>query len=93
MAERFTEFVLKLAEDPQQLARFREDSAAAMNAANLSPAEQVALLSGNASVIRQAITADISADDLETTSESVWPITVLVAVTLVVLVTKPEAEY
>lgn len=92
MAEKFTEFILALAEDPGKLAQFREDSAAAMDAAELSAAEQAIVLSGNASVIRQAITTDISADELESEmAGSVWPITVLVAVTVAVLIAETES--
>jgi hypothetical protein len=56
MAENFTNFVLKLAQDPQTLTQFQKQPESTMKAANLSPAEQSILLSGNADIIRQAIT-------------------------------------
>ena len=85
MAEKFTNFVLALAEDPQALAKFMEDPTPAMEAADLSRAEQAVMTSGNAAMIRQAITADVSADEVGgELAGSIWPITVVIAVTVVV---------
>ncbi|MFJ7906664.1 hypothetical protein [Kitasatospora sp. NPDC096204] len=85
MAEKFTEFVLKLAEDPGTLARFREDSLATMSAAGLTPAEQVVLASADATLIRNALAADIGAKaKFEAASHGFWPVYVVVAVTVAV---------
>jgi hypothetical protein len=92
MAEDFTNFVLKLAEDPQTLAQFREHPTETMKSANLSPAEQSILLSGNAGVIREAITADVSADEVGGDLGGIWPIYVVVAVTVVVRAVDAEGS-
>lgn len=55
-----------------------------MQAANLTPAEQAALTSGNASVIRQALAADTMQEAEMLEAGGIWPITVVVAVTVVV---------
>ncbi|MFD4032741.1 hypothetical protein ACFWVP_20070 [Streptomyces sp. NPDC058637] len=46
IAQKFTELVLKIAEDPSALARFREDATGTMEGAGLTPAEQTVLASG-----------------------------------------------
>lgn len=84
MAENFTRFVLNLAQDPQALAQFHADAPSVMQAANLTPAEQAALTSGNASVIRQALAADTMQEAEMLEAGGIWPITVVVAVTVVV---------
>jgi len=58
MASNFTNFLLSIVEDPQQLEAFKKDPHAVMEAAGLTPAEQALLLSGNAQLIRSAIVAD-----------------------------------
>ena len=91
MAEHFTNLVLKLAQDPETLSQFREQPTAVMEAANLSPAEQSILLSGNASLIRTALTADTSAEMAkDELSDGLWPVTVVVAITVVVAVAEGE---
>lgn len=58
MASNFTNFLLSIGEDPQQLEDFKKDPQAVMVAASLTPAEQALLLSGNVQLIRSAILAD-----------------------------------
>ncbi len=89
MAENFTNFVLKLAQDPQTLAQFQKQPDPTMKAADLSPAEQSILLSGNAAVIREALVADVGGKDL---AGSIWPITVVVAVSIAVFVHAADTE-
>ena len=85
MAEDFTNLVLKLAQDPATLREFREQPTSVMEYANLSPAEQTILLSGDASLIRRALIADNSAEIAKAElSGGIWPITVVVAITVVV---------
>ena len=58
MASNFTNFLLSIGENSQQLEDFKKDPQAVMEAAGLTPAEQALLLSGNAQLIRSAIVAD-----------------------------------
>ncbi len=60
MAENFTNFVLKLAQDPQTLAQFQKQPDVIMKQAGLSPAEQTVLLSNDPALIRNALAADTS---------------------------------
>lgn len=58
MASNFTNFLLSIGEDPQQLEAFKQDPNAAMDAAGLTPAEKTLLLSGNTQLIRSALVSD-----------------------------------
>jgi hypothetical protein len=58
MASNFTNFILSIGEDPQQLEAFKQDPHAVMDAAGLTPAEKTLLLSGNAQMIRSALVSD-----------------------------------
>jgi hypothetical protein len=60
MADNFTQFVLGLASDPQQLSQFQKNPDAAMSSAGLSGAEASVLKSGNSALIRQAITRGVA---------------------------------
>lgn len=59
MAERFTDFVLKLASDPRAVQQFKSDPDAEIKRAGLSSAEQAVLASGNPALLREAIAKDI----------------------------------
>jgi hypothetical protein len=58
MASNFTNFLLKLGEDPQLLEKFKQNPDSAMDDAGLTPAEKALLLSGNVPLIRTAIVND-----------------------------------
>ena len=58
MASNFTNFLLKLGEDPQLLERFKKNPDRAMEEEGLTPAERTLLLSGDAKLIRSAIVND-----------------------------------
>jgi hypothetical protein len=58
MASNFTNFLLSIGEDPQQLEAFKQNPDAAMDAAGLTAAEKTLLLSGNTQLIRSAIVSD-----------------------------------
>ena len=58
MATNFTNFLLSIGENPQQLEAFKKDPDAVMDAAGLTPAEKALLFSGDAQLIRSAIVAD-----------------------------------
>jgi hypothetical protein len=58
MASKFTNFLLSIGEDPQQLEAFKQDPHAVMDAAGLTPAEKTLLLSGNTQLIRSALVSD-----------------------------------
>lgn len=60
MAENFTNFVLKLAQDPQTLTQFQKQPDVVMKQAGLSPAEQTVLLSNDPILIKNAVAADTS---------------------------------
>jgi hypothetical protein len=58
MASNFTNFLVKLSEDPQQLEAFQQNPHAVMDTAGLTPAEKTLLMSGNMTLIRQALVSD-----------------------------------
>jgi hypothetical protein len=58
MASNFTNLLLTLGEDPQQLEAFKQDPDTVMFAAGLTSAEKTFLLSGNVQLIRLAIVND-----------------------------------
>ena len=58
MASNFTNFLLKLGEDPQLLEKFKKNPDLAMEEEGLTPAERTLLLSGDAKLIRSAIVND-----------------------------------
>jgi hypothetical protein len=60
MAERFTEFVLSLAEEPDKLAELIKDPNAFLKDVDLTAAEKALIKSGNPDLIRAAITEDLS---------------------------------
>lgn len=59
MSTRFTDFVLKLAEDPALLNAYQEDPLAAAKTAGLSPAEQSILVNPTPKIVRDAIVQEI----------------------------------
>jgi len=59
MSTRFTDFVLKLAEDASLLNTYQADPLAAAKAAGLSPAEQSILVNPTPKIIRDAIVKEI----------------------------------
>lgn len=59
MSTRFTDFVLKLAEDPTLLTAYQEDPLAAARSAGLSPAEQSILVNPTPTIVRDAIVQEI----------------------------------
>lgn len=59
MSTRFTDFVLKLAEDTSLLNAYKEDPLAAAKAAGLSPAEQSILVNPTPKIVRDAIVQEI----------------------------------
>lgn len=75
MAERFTDFVLKLAQDPKSLEDFRKDPDQAIKRTGLSPAEQAILASANPALIRDAIAADLGSGRPEAAAE--WVVVVV----------------
>ena len=58
MASNFTNFLLKLGEDPKLLEKYKENPDQAMEEEGLTPAERALLLSGDAKLIRIAIVND-----------------------------------
>ena len=58
MASNFTNFLLKLGEDPKLLEKYKENPDQAMEEEGLTPAERALLLSGDAKLIRSAIVND-----------------------------------
>ena len=59
MAEKFTKFILTLAEDPKELGRFQANPDQVAKEAGLTPAEQAVLISRDSITIRDAIITDI----------------------------------
>ena len=55
MASNFTNFLLKLGDDPALLEKFKQNPDHAMEEEGLTPAERALLLSGDAKLIRAAI--------------------------------------
>lgn len=64
MPESLTNFVLKLAEEPDELHRFQAGPVEMMDAAGLSKAEQALLLSNDPKLIRNAIAADTNGPEM-----------------------------
>lgn len=60
MPERFTNFVLNLAQDPRSLRQFQLQPDALMADAGLTAAEQAVMLSNDPALIRNALAADTS---------------------------------
>src|SRR5437899_9009742 len=58
MATNFTNFLLSIGENPQQLEAFKQNPDAVMDAAGLTPAEKTLLLSGNIQLIRSTLLSD-----------------------------------
>jgi hypothetical protein len=75
MAEKFTEFMMSLAQDPQALSAFKARPEAAIKAAGLSAAERAVILSKDPSLIRKALTTDVGR--LASESEGVQVIVVV----------------
>lgn len=63
MTSKFTDFILRLAEDATFLAEFSERPAEVARAAGLSAAEQAILANPTPAVLSQAILNEISRDD------------------------------
>lgn len=83
MAESLTNFVLKLAEDPNVLNRFQTEPVDMMERAGLSKAEQAVLLSNDPKLIRNAIAADTNGpEELAGTT---------IVITAIIIV-RPEVE-
>ena len=83
MADRLTDFVIKLASDPQAVENFRKDPESSVRAAGLSAAEQTVLASGNPVLMRQAIA--VSSGQLGGQAAAEWVI-------VIVLVKKAEIQ-
>jgi len=60
MASNFTDFVLRLAEDPRLLAKFSENPIEVIRSAGLTDAEQAILTNPTPALISQAIINEIS---------------------------------
>lgn len=58
MASNFTNFLVKLGEDPRLLEKFKQNPDSAMNDEGLTPAEKTLLMSGDVQLIRSAIIND-----------------------------------
>lgn len=76
MAERFTDFIIRLAEDPKALDEFRRDPDSALKRADISPAEQSILASANPAIIRDAIVADIGKNGGDAAAE--WVVVLVI---------------
>jgi hypothetical protein len=63
MASKFTDFILRLAEDPKVLSQFQENPMEAAKAAGLSAAEQSILDNPTPALISEAILSEIAKID------------------------------
>lgn len=59
MASNLTNFIIRLSQDPDALARFRENPDALREEAGLTPVENALLLSKDSALIRDAIYTDL----------------------------------
>jgi hypothetical protein len=77
MADKFSQFVLNLASDPQALAQFQKQPDAAASNAGLSPAEVAVLKSGDPNLVRQAVMSGLG-----TTAQDASDLVVVVVITM-----------
>jgi hypothetical protein len=85
--DKFAEYVLRLASEPQTLTQFRQNPDAATQAAGLSGAETAVLKSGDANLIRQAVSNGLQSGGASDAAD----ITVVVVITVPAVVAPAQS--